>query len=215
MAHFAPVSWFFWHNLLRNQWHIFTGFGGTFCSGLASFLMNPQGELLWERTIADIRNSDGGRFWHGQSTTKGFAFIGDIDLFNPTGVPFLNDPDLWFVTLDENGCWNDNCHERIVITGNATSTTTDSVVTSTTVNHQAMEIKLYPNPTNGILIIESGVKKPRLVRIHNAIGETISEFSLNAPKSTINLSHLDAGVYWISQIVDRQTIRTSKIIIKH
>lgn len=176
------------------------------------FLIDTEGNLLWERSIADIRDSYGGRLWHGLETDNGFVFVGDIDKDNPTGVPFLNDPEVWFLTLDENGCWNGNCNQYIVITGDTTS------ITDTGEPEKASnEIKAYPNPTDGILTIECencrGQEMPRTVQVFDSNGRKIMETSLYAPKSIINLTHLDNGVYIINILSSSGQYFTSKKIV--
>jgi type IX secretion system substrate protein len=160
------------------------------------FLIDTGGNLLWERSIADIRDSYGGRLWHGLETDNGFVLVGDIDKINPSGVPFLNDPEVWFLTLDENGCWNGNCEKYIVITGDTTSITDTKETKAAT-----GEIVAYPNPTDGIITIEcENCKAPELqrtIQVFDSSGRKIMETSLNAPKSIINLTHLDNGVYYI------------------
>lgn len=177
------------------------------------FLIDTGGNLLWERSIADIRDSYGGRLWHGLETDNGFVFVGDIDKGNPTGVPFLNDPEVWFLTLDENGCWNGNCNRYIVITGDTTSTT-DTYEPEKAAN----EINVYPNPTIGVLTIECEACSPNARREINVIdmeGRKVMEVSLFAPKSTINLSRLGNGAYFVVHSVDGQVVGTHKVIVNH
>lgn len=190
------------HNIYPERW------GDGWC-----FLIDTEGNLLWERSIADIRDSYGGNLWHGLETDNGFVFVGGIDKDNPTGVPFLNDPEVWFLTLDENGCWNGNCNRYIVITGDTTS------ITDTKESERAAnEINAYPNPTDGILTIEcencNSQEMVRSVQVFDSNGKKIMETSLNAPKSTINLSHLENGVYIINILSSSgQYLPSRKIVV--
>jgi hypothetical protein len=178
------------------------------------FLMSAEGQLLWERSIADIRDSNGGRFWHGIETDNGFAFVGDIDKINLIGTPFINDPEVWFLTLDENGCWNGNCDKYIVVTGDSTSITgaKEAEVLSS-------KIVSYPNPTNSILIIEC--EKCKLTQaevavwVFNIKGDKLLETNLYGSKTTLDLSHLASGVYFATQVIGGNPVETEKIIVHH
>lgn len=179
------------------------------------FLLSPDGELLWERIIADIRDSDDALLWHGLETEDGYVMTGYIDKDNPTGVPFLNDPEVWFLTLDKNGCWNGNCGDIIIITDDSTSyAITDA--------HEAFEneplIKVFPNPTAGLLTIENmdaAALKKRSVQISDMNGRLITDFELRAPKSTINLRGMENGLYIITQMVEGRPVSSQTIIINH
>jgi hypothetical protein len=177
------------------------------------FMIDMEGNLQWERSITDIRNSFGCSIRHGLETDDGFLLVGDIDVKTPAGVPFLNQ-DVWFLTLDENGCWNGNCNEYVIITSDSTSIT------------DASEPKLepsgtdaYPNPTAGILTFEyrqlPGTATSREVQVFDSNGKKVLECRLYAPKSTINLSHLPDGVYFMTHSAEGKLIETQKIQVHH
>lgn len=176
------------------------------------FLINASGELHWERSISDVRESYGCRFWHGVKAENGFVLVGDIDRKNPSGVPFLNDPDVWFLTLDENGCWNGNCEEHIIITGDSTSITdTESPALP------SEELTLYPNPTSGIFNIEytdALTSSNRRIVVTNAVGEKMLAYELRAPRSTINLNQLAPGWYVVSYWIEGQLAGSETIIVQ-
>lgn len=177
------------------------------------FLIDIQGNLLWERSIADIRDSEWARFWYGLETDNGFVLVGDIAQTNPTGVPFLLDGEVWFLTLDKNGCWNGNCNEYIVITGDTTSITDTKEAKAAT-----GEMVAYPNPTDGVLMIECksyNVHAQRTAGVFDINGRKVMDINLYAPKSTINLSHLGNGVYFVTHIIDGKPAGTQKIIVHH
>ncbi len=196
---------FYTHDYFNDPIHLSDGWG---------FLMSPEGELLWERSIADsVFQNYGGKFWDVVETDDGYLFVGDINLVNPTGVPFLNDPDVWLLTLDKDGCWNGNCNQYIVITGDTTSTT-DTEETEMA----KMGITAYPNPTNGILNLECEGCSPNARRktdVFDSEGRKVMEAGLFAPKSTINLSRLGNGVYFVVHSVDGQVVGTYKVIVNH
>jgi hypothetical protein len=190
------------HNIYPERW------GDGWC-----FLIDTEGNLLWERSIADIRDSYGGNLWHGLETDNGFVFVGGIDKDNPTGVPFPNDPEVWFLTLDENGCWNGNCKQYIVITGDTTSTTDTEETEMAKVG-----ITAYPNPTSGVLHIECEGCSPnarRKIDVFDSGGRKVIEAGLYAPQSTINLTRLANGVYFVVHSMDGEVVGTHKVIVNH
>jgi hypothetical protein len=176
------------------------------------FLLDVAGNLLWERRIADIRGTKGGRFWDGLQTGQGFAIAGVISRHNPTGVPFNNDPDVWFLTLDENGCWNGNCSDIIVIDGDSTSYTNAKELPTA-----GPPSKAYPNPTAGMLTLEredAGFGRPRLARVADLSGRVVAEIALHAPKAILNLSGLPAGAYILTEWREGELLSTHKVIVQ-
>ncbi len=158
------------------------------------FLLNEEGQLLWERIIADNSKAPpSGAFRYGIETETGFVMVGEIGL-NPLDASLL---DVWLLSIDQNGCRKGNCNEFIVINGeNPTHSENHAVA--------GENIDVYPNPTNGELTIiceSSYLLAERKAVILDAAGKKIMEFGLDAPKSTINLSRLNNGQYFIIHII--------------
>ena len=202
----AGASEFFYtHDYFTDPIHLFDGW---------AFLMNPEGELLWQRSIADsVLQNYKGRFRDVVETNEGYLFVGEIDLVNPTGVPYLNDPDVWLLTLDKDGCWNGNCNQYIVITGDTTSTTETEET-----EMAKMTVTAYPNPTSGIMNISCegcSANARRKIDVFDSEGRKVMEADLFAPKSTINLSRLGNGVYFVVHTMEGQVVGTHKVIVNH
>ena len=176
------------------------------------FLLDPLGELIWERVVIDTIDRGFGRLWHGVGTENGFTLVGDIDLPNLSGDPFFNDPEVWFLTLDNDGCWNGNCEDVIVITGDSTSITDAREATREGTS------RLFPNPTKGLLTIENGEGiffKKQSVNVSDLNGKRIAVFELNAPRSTIDLSDLENGIYIVTQMTGGEPISSQKVVVQH
>jgi hypothetical protein len=72
------------------------------------------------------------------------------------------------------------------------------------------DITIYPNPTNGQLKIDNGQLKIENVGIFDVMGrmcnvETLRATSLQST-TTLNLSHLPVGIYFIRIITEHETI---------
>lgn len=74
-------------------------------------------------------------------------------------------------------------------------------------------MKIFPNPSNGIFTIQlHGLKNENTISIYNSLGKTISE--INAKRSqTVDLSHLQKGLY-IAKVIDNDKQIIQRLIIR-
>ena len=176
------------------------------------FLIDSNGNLIWEKNIADIRYEGGGSFWHGIEIDGGFAIVGGINDTFPDYDPFINNPQVWFLTLDDNGCWNGNCDKNIVINGEVSTSVNNTLQPTSTVS-------IFPNPGPGILTIEYDERDGRFckrkMQLSDSKGNIITTFELIAQKSIINLSHLPNGTYFLTQYCNEDFLNFNKVIIQH
>jgi hypothetical protein len=73
---------------------------------------------------------------------------------------------------------------------------------------QKMKIKLYPNPTNGILYIET-TQELQSYEVYNLIGQRLLKGNVN---DNINLKDLSKGTYIIRLTTQEGTVITEKVI---
>lgn len=66
-------------------------------------------------------------------------------------------------------------------------------------------LKLYPNPTNGILNVKSDIIGLSEISIYDVYGKLISKFSFNTPQYQLDISHLSSGIYLIQQSGNHET----------
>jgi hypothetical protein len=60
------------------------------------------------------------------------------------------------------------------------------------------DIRIFPNPTQGMVQIVSGMKKVQAFRLYNELGQAILESSdLNERDFSLELSNLNVGIYWL------------------
>lgn len=175
------------------------------------FRLEEDGSVLWERALIDTSNAYGGRIWDGTMDEEGFILVGDLFTWNPTGVPFLDDPDVWLLTLDLDGCWNGDCGDYIVIN---TDTTT---AIHPPVGDELPGLHIYPNPTRAMVTLEWPEHAPsanRLVRIFDLTGNLVMEQKLYAPRSILSIQGYPPGTYFLQHIVDGAIIEVRSVILQ-
>lgn len=176
------------------------------------FNITMDGQLKWERSIRDGRDTYGGRLWHGIQDEHGFIFVGDLWTKNLTGIPFLNDPNVWMVTLDSNGCWNGHCGRYIYIIGDSIAVKTDEP----TIDIPLLEI--FPNPAVEEIFVhltsENDAPVHRMIQLVDMNGRILMNTELIAPKSTIRVSQYPPGVYFLTHFIDGHPVETRKIMLQ-
>lgn len=75
-------------------------------------------------------------------------------------------------------------------------------------------LRMYPNPTNGILHIENTSGEEMNMRIYSLTGHSVFEQTLAEGSTEINLENIDAGIYFVRYITNNQQVITAKLIIK-
>lgn len=73
------------------------------------------------------------------------------------------------------------------------------------------DFKLYPNPSNGIFSIEMENVKKYSIEIYSTLGKVVYSKNDNS-ESTLNINHLQTGIYLIKITTDSNT-KTKRIII--
>jgi hypothetical protein len=95
------------------------------------------------------------------------------------------------------------------IIGEAETFTTNLSQLSTTEAH-IQSIKLYPNPTNGILQLKN-INEPYSYKIYDVSGK-ILKYQTNTLNKQIDISSFSSGLYYLEVIVQNRTKKTIKII---
>jgi hypothetical protein len=96
------------------------------------------------------------------------------------------DHEIAYVVLDENGCYNRS--EQII---------TVDACTSVEESEFAKSIRVYPNPANDYMIVESEMLRNSRIHIYDIAGkEVLQQFNLS-DKNNIDVSPFQSGVYTI------------------
>ena len=75
------------------------------------------------------------------------------------------------------------------------------------------ELSLYPNPTTGIVNIQTK-EKISSISVYNAAGQKVPFNSLNQENTSIDISSLPGGIYFIELNLNNKTIKRYKVIRK-
>jgi PKD repeat protein len=75
------------------------------------------------------------------------------------------------------------------------------------------DISIYPNPANDIVNIKLKQSKINAIKITSIIGTQI-DANLNKSNNTIDLTHLNAGTYFLSVTTDNDDVITTRFIKK-
>ncbi len=108
----------------------------------------------------------------------------------------------WVNATASNGCFSSdtttiNISEGVGFENNFTNT----------------QLKIYPNPSNGNLFIESSISELKY-KILDFTGKVIFTNTINNYKEQVNLNNLDKGIYFIRFQNDNKIIKTEKLIIQ-
>ncbi|CAI8367163.1 MAG: Uncharacterised protein [Cryomorphaceae bacterium] len=71
----------------------------------------------------------------------------------------------------------------------------------------------YPNPSNGIFIIELGQVAKYNVLVSNVLGQIVFSATINEMSTTIDLSSFDKGIYTV-ELKNEKEVYTEKVIVE-
>ena len=76
-------------------------------------------------------------------------------------------------------------------------------------------ISIYPNPTNGIVNVNTGDLTNGTIKISNVLGQSIATIAFNSPTLTINLADYQArGTYFVSFYNENDDLITIKRVVR-
>jgi hypothetical protein len=94
-----------------------------------------------------------------------------------------------------------------------------AVLTSTTLatniasnNIDVTNVYVYPNPTTGVVKIDFNIFEETKLTVYNITGQKLFTKTVNDKTTTIDLSNLSNGVYYL-QVKNEGGVNTEKIIL--
>lgn len=158
--------------------------------------MDKSGNVIWNRVLYDPSKKYIDQYFYDaiQTGDGGFAFTGSIkDTFqnnDPTDTNF----NIWFVTLDTNGCFNGDCSDTLILNENFTNT----------INQNQLVLKeivsFYPNPARDYVDISFIDSSPHVINFYNSEGFSIKTLRVNSEFIEVDLKDLSSGSYYVSII---------------
>ena len=87
-------------------------------------------------------------------------------------------------------------------------------ITSSEIGIKAVRASLSPKAIlNGRMLNFTGIKSTATAEVMNSLGQVVAKGAIEGAASTINLAHLDAGIYLV-RVVGKSTNFTNKIVLK-
>lgn len=156
---------------------------------------NNAGNVLWAKSLGGISHDEGSDITIGADNN-----IYLTGIYVSPILPFNDD------TLTV----NDNNFDAFVAKLNNTVATNASIENPfVTMN----EICVFPNPSNGVFVIQSE-EKISGVEITNIVGKRIYSEKANSPRLSIDLSKVNPGVYFITLYSEKQIV-TKRMIVNN
>ncbi len=84
--------------------------------------------------------------------------------------------------------------------------------TLSTSDFELNQLSMYPNPTNGVIYIDSKVNID-IVEVYNAAGQLVMNEKINSSNQSINISTLQKGIYF-AKAISKDASKTIKIVKK-
>lgn len=80
-------------------------------------------------------------------------------------------------------------------------------------NKNKYDLKVFPNPSTGIIHIESNIEDADLISVYNLSGQMVYSFPFTAGQIALNLTHLPQGIYSITISAKEETLQTSEFLL--
>ncbi len=74
------------------------------------------------------------------------------------------------------------------------------------------DIELFPNPTNGLVTIDSKINNIEKIIVMNELGKVIETFDMRNFKNTINIEKYISGIYFLKIVHNNQNVSFKKLI---
>lgn len=156
------------------------------------FAMSQEGELLWNREIADLRFPAKISQLNAveEAENGGLIMTGSIMDTFLNHIPAFNNQNVWLLKLDSMGCLEPGCVELQILTEAKEIVVHDDLFT------------IFPNPSKNELIVRlnktSKIHSNLKAVIYNSIGEKVLLTPINDNNiSVIDVSDLPSGLYFV------------------
>jgi hypothetical protein len=162
---------------------------------------------IWQ--LSETRNFSDILLTVNTGTTSGFSTtIGTVDaLLETAGVPQGSTVTLYHRVITTDGSLL-NYSDTLAV--NLTRSTITAVNNPTS----DKEFRIYPNPVSDVISVESTSNATCKAQVVNLAGKVILEKPLTTGINTINVSEVEAGVYFMNILSDSQVIKAERLLVK-
>ena len=171
------------------------------------FRISHDGELLWERHIADRNFSieyNPAHFWDFLEDDDGSIVACGVVVdywVDSTTMEVWDDVNVWLLKVDSNGCYEPGCGSFQLLHDTSTSTVHPRV------DMPLSQINIFPNPTHTTLHVQWESTNAQVVHITDALGKTVYQEKI-PPTTTqwqVDVAHWQRGMY-IVRLWDKEKI---------
>jgi hypothetical protein len=175
------------------------------------FRMRPDGTLLWERYLADVRFPDDSHFFNDviEADDGGIVLTGLLRDSFPNGEPAITNPNVWLVKLDSLGCLEPGC-SRFQVMG--------ATVNTEQIPQPPNNLRLFPNPTATFTQLQwppdTELRYPLQVQVYDLAGRSVLARSFVQDPVVLQCAAWPPGYYFV-KVQDRRGQQwVSKLVVR-
>lgn len=160
----------------------------------------------WMIAVHNIDLQDENGFWKEESSIDVFPYDAGTDSgIDYTSNDQVTNPVVVITSLQGVTPFSNQKMGTITITLLGVLGTEEQEVTN--------RISIVPNPSNGLITLNNRNGLHQKVTIYNTLGQVVYDTTVSASTQTIDLTHLETGMYFIQNIAEGNQ-STQKLIIK-
>jgi hypothetical protein len=196
-------------DVTQNTWYVgvFSGWGGSANGKGGLYRTNNRG-VSWskisgtqfDRVTSVTFNPNNLKQVYVTTETQGLWMTQDISLINPIftlvdAYPFRQPERVFYNPYKDSEMWVTSFGNGIKV-GASKSVTSNAIQSNNNVVCQPL---VYPNPAHEKLILEIGDNLNKILNyaISNSLGKVILQGSIKSIKTTLDISNLSPGIYFI------------------
>lgn len=141
--------------------------------------VNQSGAIVWNHNYYLNPHYDNELWDVVERSDRSILLVGDS--FNDTLPSWRGQKDIWLVSVDSNGCIIPGCDNGLI---------------TTIAQRNIAEVKVYPNPNTGYLILETGIERTGHFYLYDLLGQFVASYPITNAKTEIHIGlDIAPGVY--------------------
>jgi hypothetical protein len=166
---------------------------------ITAYKFTPQGDSIWMRSYYHLNDSaDLNHIWAFQETPDfGFLHMGQLIDFD-NDIASVRVQHFYMLKTDQYGCLQKGCQS----------------IGLEEIGPLEAKLRVYPNPTTGVLHLESSIEQNIEYVLYNSLGQTMRKGSFSR-NTYLLLRNLNEGVYFLKTSRNGRVYGTEKVMIRH